>query len=118
MRQSMKGLWIVQLLEYGIGLLLASYASRAPEPLVPLLVGAAILLNAAMFDGPLSAFRVTKTSQHRIIGILLGVGASVLAVIATQDVTHRGALVLAGVAEVFISVRFGHGFRTTRTRPE
>jgi len=116
MQKRWTGVWVFQLLEYAVALMLASYASRAADPIVPALVAGAVLLNAALFDGPLSAFRVFNTATHRALGIFLGLCSIAIAFIGNQDITNRATLILTGVAEVFISVRFGYGIRTTRSR--
>ncbi len=118
MQKRWTGVWVFQLLEYAVALMLASYATRAVEPIVPALVAGAVLLNAALFDGPLSAFRVFNTATHRALGIFLGLGTIVIAFLGSLDMTNRATLILTGVAEVFISVRFGYGIRTTRSRSE
>ena len=116
MQKRWTGVWVFQLLEYAVALMLASYATRALEPIVPALVAGAVLLNAALFDGPLSAFRVFNTATHRTLGIFLGLGIFVIAFLGSLDMTNRATLMLTGVAEVFISVRFGYGIRTTSSR--
>ena len=116
MQKRWTGVWVFQLLEYAVALMLASYASRAVDPIAPALVAGAVLLNAALFDGPLSAFSVFNTATHRALGIFLGLGTIVVAFLGSLDMTNRATLILTGVAEVFISVRFGYGIRTTRSR--
>jgi hypothetical protein len=118
MKSPTKGLWLVQLLEYAIGLSLGMSATRAQKPLAIAVCAVLILLNAACVMGPLSAFRVLSASTHRIAGYSIALCAILVAMLAPLDITSRLTLFVTAVAEGFISVRFGHGFRTTSTRPQ
>lgn len=102
-------LWLVQLFEYGIGFAIAWGASRAQEPLVPAIVAAAVIANAATLKAPLSAFRVSSPHVHRIVGIVLALGTLASAVFLDVDATTKALLIVSAVAEGFVSVRFGHG---------
>ena len=104
-----KHLWLVQLLEYAIGLALAWSASRANEPLIPAIVAGAVIANAAIVKAPLSAFRITGPQLHRVIGIVLSVAIFVAAIVVDVDAGTRAVLVIGALAEGFVSVRFGHG---------
>ena len=102
-------LWLVQLIEYGIGFAIAFSASRAAEPLVPAIVAAAVIANAATVKAPLSAFRVSSPQVHRAIGIVLAAGTLASAIFLDVDAMTKALLVISAVAEGFVSVRFGHG---------
>lgn len=102
-------LWLVQLIEYAIGFAIAFSASRAEEPLVPALVAAAVIANAATVKAPLSAFRVSSPQVHRFIGIVLAAGTLASAIFLDVDAMTKALLVISAVAEGFVSVRFGHG---------
>ena len=102
-------LWVVQLVEYGIGFAIAWAAARSEQPLFPALVAIAVIVNAAIFKAPLSAFRVTGPQAHRVIGVLLSVGALALAIFLDVDAGTKALLVISALVEGFVSVRFGHG---------
>ena len=102
-------LWLVQLIEYAIGFAIAFSASRASEPLVPAIVAAAVIANAATVKAPLSAFRVSSPQVHRAIGIVLAAGTLASAIFLDVDAMTKALLVISAVAEGFVSVRFGHG---------
>jgi hypothetical protein len=102
-------LWLVQLIEYAIGFAIAFSASRASEPLVPAIVAAAVIANAATVKAPLSAFRVSSPQVHRAIGIVLAAGTLTSAIFLDVDAMTKALLVISAVAEGFVSVRFGHG---------
>ena len=117
MKQRIKGMWLVQLCEYVIGFALAMSAANSVSPAALAVVAVAIIVNAAISDGLLSAFRVLKPRTHRAVGISIAVSALVIAVVVPLNLTSRLTLVVAAVAQGIVSVRFGHGFRTTSTRP-
>jgi hypothetical protein len=74
-----------------------------------------VILSTAMFDGPLAAFRVFPRNTHRLIDAVVSVG--LVAVAVSVDVGAATRLTLLGAATVllFMSVRFTHGIRETRT---
>lgn len=102
-------LWLVQLVEYGIGFAIAWAASRVDEPLVPAVVAAAVVANAATMKAPLAAFRVSGPQVHRAIGILLAVATLSCAVFIDIDATTKALLIIGALVEGVVSVRFGHG---------
>jgi hypothetical protein len=108
-RRKRKHLWVVQLLEYAIGFAIAWSASRASEPLVPAIVAALVITNAAIVKAPLSAFRVTGPQLHRVVGVVLSIAILVAAIFIDVDAGTKALLVIGALAEGFVSVRFGHG---------
>lgn len=118
MKQRTKGMWLVQLFEYVIGFALAMSAANSVSSAALAVVAIAIIVNAAISTGSLAAFHVLKPHAHRAVGIGIAVSALVIAAIAPLELTSRLTLVLAALTQGFVSVRFGHGFRTTSTRPQ
>lgn len=118
MKQRAKGMWLVQLLEYVIGFTLAMSAANSARPAALAVVAIAIILNASISNGFLSAFQVLQPRTHRVIGIGIAVSAFVIAAIVPLELTSRLTLVVAALTQGFVSVRFGHGFRTTSTRSQ
>lgn len=104
-----KGLWFVQLLEYGIGFAVASSATHSQKPALLIFLALALIMNAASVRGPLSAFRLTGADLHRFIGVAIAVGILLCALFAPLSTSERLTLVIAAGAEAFVSVRFGHG---------
>lgn len=74
-----------------------------------------VLASTAMFDGPLAAFRVFPRTAHRVVDVALAVAGTALAVIVSFEPFTRVVLILAAAALAFMSVRFVHGIRETRT---
>ena len=116
MKLRVKGMWLVQLCEYVIGFALAMSAANSVSPVALAVVAIAIIVNAAISDGSLAAFHVLTPRTHRAVGIGIAVSAVVIAA-APINLTSRLTLVVAALTQGFVSVRFGHGFRTTSTRP-
>jgi hypothetical protein len=117
MKQRIKGMWLVQVCEYVIGFALAMSAANSVRPAALAVVAIAIIVNAAISDGSLAAFRVLKPRTHQTVGIGIALVALIIAAVTPLDITSRLTLVVTAVAQGFVSVRFGHGFRTTSTRP-
>lgn len=109
METKFKGLWFIQLLEYAIGFALAYSATHAGRPFFPAALALLVIANAGTVVGPLSAFRVTSVRMHRFLGVLIALGILATAVFASIDVAGRTTLVVAAIAEGFVSVRFRHG---------
>ncbi len=104
-----KGLWFVQLLEYGIGFAVASTATRSQKPALLILLSFVLIAHTASVRGPLSAFRLTSAELHRFFGIAIAGGIVLCALFAPLSTSERLTLVIAAGAEAFVSVRFGHG---------
>ena len=118
MKQRNKGMWLVQLCEYVIGFALAMSAANSLNPTALAVVAIAIIVNAAISNGSLAAFQVLTPRTHRVVGIGIAASAVVIAAVAPLNLTSRVTLVIAALTQGFVSVRFGHGFRTTSTRPQ
>ena len=118
MKLRVKGMWLVQLCEYVIGFALAMSAANSVSPAALAVVAIAIIVNPAISDGSLAAFHILSPRSHRAVGIGIAVSAVVIAAIAPLNLTSRVTLVFAALTQGFVSVRFGHGFRTTSTRPQ
>lgn len=76
--RAMRPFWVHQLAEYLIGIALVAQGMQDPEPLVPALAGALVMVNTAIVRGPLGAFKFVGRAVHRwldafvILAILVG----------------------------------------------
>lgn len=104
-----KGVWFVQLLEYGIGFAVAGSAANAQHQVPLALVAIAIVLNVALLKGPLSAFHVVPLTAHRMTGLTVAGIALACAIFLPLDVSGRLTLLGAAMTQGFVSVRFAHG---------
>lgn len=72
--------WLHQAAEYIVGLMLVLQGLRSLDPLVPAIGGALVLVNAAVAQGPLTAFGLVGRSLHRrldlVVIVVLLVGAA------------------------------------------
>ena len=66
-----RSFWMHQLAEYVIGFALVATGLQSPEPLVPTLLGALIVLNTACVDAPFGAFRKVGRRMHRVLDIVV-----------------------------------------------
>ncbi len=99
-----RGFWLHQLVEYAIAILLIVMAAQIREPLVPVLFGVALLINAAVADGAMSAFKLLSRGTHRLIDWLIIVGCLISGVLVDNGVTGRLALIGVGLVLAVISL--------------
>ena len=66
--------WLHQSAEYLIGLVIVAMGLQSIEPAVPTIAGGVVLLNAALVDGPLGAFRLFSRRAHRIVDVVVIAG--------------------------------------------
>ncbi len=108
--------WIHQLVEYLIGIALISLAFQSQEPAVPAVLGALILVNAAIAVGAAGAFRLVPRRLHKY----LDVGMMLLLLAAAFqpwfDVENTTRLVLAALSFVLWFIWFHTDFTTREER--
>lgn len=97
---SLRPFWLHQFAEYLLGLVLVAQGLQSPTPAVPALAGGLVLLNAALVDGPLGAFRAVSRRLHRwtdllVIGVLV-----VLAALPFLDVDNTSRALIVGIAVI------------------
>jgi hypothetical protein len=86
--------WIHQIVEYGIGALLAYQAIHASSPVVPLVAGLVVVLLAATADGPVACFPIVSRPVHRVLDIIVAVGLLVTAFFFGDQVGGAGQFML------------------------
>lgn len=97
-----RSFWMHQLAEYVIGFALVATGLQSPEPLVPTLLGALIVLNTACVDAPFGAFRKVGRRMHRVLDIVVLVVVVAGCFVPSIDSATR--LVMAFIAVVFVVV--------------
>ncbi len=90
----MRPFWVHQLAEYLIGISLVAQGMQDPEPLVPAIAGAVVMVNASIVRGPLGAFKIVGRATHRWLDLIVIVGILVAAVQPWIDVEFTGRLVM------------------------
>lgn len=96
--------WLHQSAEYLIGLVLVAMGLQSPDPVAATLAGGLVILNAAVVDGPLGAFRLFSRPAHRMADLVV---IGVLVVVAALpwlnvDNTSRILLAIAAVVLGFV----------------
>jgi cytochrome bd-type quinol oxidase subunit 2 len=89
---------IHQVAEYAIGLGLIAQAAQGGSAVLPVVVGAAVLVSAALTDGPLAGWKAVSRPHHRIVDIVLAVIALVLAVLPWSSTAVSTRVVLAAAS--------------------
>jgi hypothetical protein len=87
---------IHQIAEYVLGLGLIAQAVQGGQAIAPVLLGAAILVSAAVTDGPVAGWKAVSRPAHRVVDIVLALTALALAVLpwTNADLTSRAVLVV------------------------
>lgn len=108
--------WLHQCAEYLIGLVLVAMGLQSMEPAVPTIAGGLVLLNAALVDGPLGAFRLFSRRGHRVADVVVIAGLAVVAVLPGLDLDATSRVLLGGSAAVLAVVWWNSAFETRRAR--
>lgn len=103
-----RGFWLHQLVEYGIAGGLIMMSAQSTTPVAPILVSVAVLLNAAITDGPVSAFSWLPRKFHRAVDWVIIVVALVSMVIL--DLDSRARLAMLAIAVVMAVVSLGTNY--------
>lgn len=105
--------WMHQLVEYLLGGAVVATGLQSPTPAVPSVVGAVLMLHAAITIGPLAAFRVLPRRIHRITDLVL-IALTAAAAAQPWIRCESGSRMILGMIAVV------HGFvwwRTNFTEP-
>jgi len=101
---SKRPFWMHQIVEYILGGALIASGLQSPTPVVPSVLGAVIMLHAAVTVGPLGAFRVLGRRTHRVVDVVViaaEIGAGVQPWINLESSTR---IVVLGIAAVHVFV--------------
>jgi hypothetical protein len=110
--------WTHQIVEYLIGIVLISAAIQQPQPMVPALLGLAIVLNAAVAKGAAGAFRLVGHRLHRRLDIAVMVLLVVGAVQPWVSLDNTSRFILGAIAFVMFFVWFHTDFTERVPRTE
>ena len=92
--------WLHQAAEYLFGLILVAQGLQSPTPTIPALAGGLVILNAAIVDGPIGAFRAVSRRQHRWCDVVVMVALVAGAALPFLDVDNTSRLLMIGIAVV------------------
>lgn len=104
--------WLHQAAEYLIGLILVAMGLQALEPTVPTIAGGVVLVNAALVDGPLGAFRLFSRRAHRVVDVVVIAGLAIVAVLPFLDLDATSRVLLGGAAFVLGVVWWNSAFQS------
>lgn len=107
--------WLHQLAEYLIGFSMVAVSVQLPTPVVPVALGGLVIVNAAIVNGPMSAFDVVSRKVHRWIDVVLIAAIAVVAVLPWFDIDVSSRSILLLIAAVLAVVWWYSSFET---RPE
>ena len=92
--------WLHQLAEYILGLALVAVGVQSPTPLMPCLVAAVIIVNAAVTKAPFAAFHLIGRRLHRAIDvgvIAFQIVAAIQPWVSVEGTTRMIMLAIAAV---------------------
>jgi hypothetical protein len=108
--------WLHQGAEYLIGLVLVAQGLQSPTPLIPSLAGALVIVNAAIVDGPLGAFRLVPRRLHRTLDVVVIATLAVAAALPWLDVDNTSRLLMLAVAALLAYVWWHSSFEPPASR--
>jgi hypothetical protein len=108
--------WLHQAAEYLIGLVLVAMGLQSLDPFIPTLAGGLVILNAAVVDGPLGAFRLFSRRAHRIADLVVIGVLAVLALLPWIDLENANRILLAVCAVILGFVWWNSAFERRPTR--
>ena len=114
--RAMRPFWIHQAAEYLIGLVLVAMGLQSLDPFVPTLAGGLVILNAAVVDGPLGAFRLFSRRAHRVADLVVIAVLAVLAVLPWIDLENSNRILLAVCAVILGFVWWNSAFERRPAR--
>jgi hypothetical protein len=100
----MRPFWMHQVVEYLIGAVFVSVGFGSLTPAIPALLGALVMINAAIAIGPASAFGLLPRRVHRLLDLVV-IGLVVGAVVQPWfdlDATTRLVVAMLGVVLAFV----------------
>jgi hypothetical protein len=98
--QGWRPFWLHQVGEYIIGFALVAAAVQSLEPAIPTLAGGLIVVNAALVDGPLGAWRGVSRRQHRIVDVVVGAVVALAALMPFLAIDNVMRLMMIGAVVV------------------
>jgi hypothetical protein len=98
-----------------VGLVLVAAGVQSPDPMFPLLAGGLIVVNAAVVDGPLGAFRFVTRPRHRILDVVVIGVVAVIAALPFLEIDGMSRVTMLVIAVILGFLWYGTNFET---RPE
>ncbi len=109
--------WLHQAAEYIIGLVLVGQGLQSPSPTFPALAGGLVVLNGALVEGPLGAFRFVPRLLHRWLDVAVIVLIVVAAVLPFLDIDNTSRMLMLIMSGVLGFVWWNTRFQPPAPRP-
>ena len=95
--------------------MLVAVGVQSPLPTFPVLAGGLIVVNAAVVNGPLGAFRLVSRPQHRWLDVAVAAVVALVAALPFLSIDSTSRLTMFAVAAGMGFLWYGTNFET---RPE
>ena len=114
---SKRPFWMHQIVEYILGAALVAAGLQSPTPAVPSVLGAVIMLHAAITIGPVGAFRVLHRRVHQVVDVVVLVAELTAGVQPWVDLESSTRIIILGIAVVHLFVWWQTSFaQRTKSR--
>jgi hypothetical protein len=110
--------WMHQLVEYLIGAVFVSTAFGSSTPVVPSVIGAIVMINAAIAIGPSGAFRLVPRRVHRWVDVAIIALIAVATVQPVIAIDANARLLMGLLGVVFAFVWWNSDFSTRSERKQ
>jgi hypothetical protein len=107
--------WLHQAAEYLVGLVIVVMGLQTLEPAIPVLAGGLVLINAALVDGPLGAFRLFNRRSHRVADLVV-IALLVLGAVLPLGIDSTSRALLGVSALVLAVVWWNSAFENRATK--
>lgn len=101
---SKRPFWMHQIVEYILGAALVASGLRSPTPVVPSVLGAVVMLHAAITIGPVGAFRVLHRRVHQVVDVVVLAAEVTAGVQPWIDLESSTRIIILGIAAVHLFV--------------
>lgn len=103
--------WLHQAAEYVIGLVLVAAGLQSPTPMFPALAGGLIMLNAAIVEGPLGAFRLVPRMVHRWVDVVVIALIVITAALPFLEIDNTSRMLMLVMSTVLAFVWWNSRFQ-------
>jgi hypothetical protein len=109
-----RSFWVHQAAEYLIGVALVASGLQSPSPVVPAVLGGIVILNAAVVDGPLGAFRAVGRRTHRVLDVCVLVLLAAGVLWPGVDAATRVVVLGLGIVMAFVVAKTNYAPKHSR----
>lgn len=114
MATTKRSFWLHQICEYVVAGFLASAATQSSQPFPLALLALLVLFNAAIVEGPVSAFQWVSRRVHRVLDVVIIV--SMLATALLTDLNASSRITVIGLTLLLAMVVIGTNYAKSEPR--